>query len=207
MPALPTAWTAKLPRRPSAGHQSGLRCFGCWLAASCAPSRSLSRWSASRARPCMRWKRRDWWFLEEREVFRAPEGEADAAHTQPPEWTPDQREALDTMLPALRRGEGAFLLHGRHRQRQDRGVPGHGGRDAQGGQGRDHPCAGDCPHAADGALVPRALRAGDGGFAQPPHRRPALRRMAAHPPGLCAGGGGRAQRGLCPRGEPGPDRN
>ena len=50
--------------------------------------------------------------LEEREVFRAPEGEADAAHTQPPEWTPDQREALDTMLPALRRGEGAFLLHG-----------------------------------------------------------------------------------------------
>ena len=42
--------------------------------------------------------------LEEREVFRAPEGEADAAHTQPPEWTPDQREALDTMLPALRRG-------------------------------------------------------------------------------------------------------
>ena len=50
--------------------------------------------------------------LEEREVFRAPDGETDAAHTQPPEWTPDQREALDTMLPALRRGEGAFLLHG-----------------------------------------------------------------------------------------------
>ena len=62
MPALPTAWTAKLPRKPSAGHRSGLRCFGCWLAASCAPLRSLSRLSTSRARPCMRWKRRDWWF-------------------------------------------------------------------------------------------------------------------------------------------------
>ena len=50
--------------------------------------------------------------LEAREVFRAPEGEADPARTVAPELTADQREALDAMLPALRRGEGAFLVHG-----------------------------------------------------------------------------------------------
>ena len=50
--------------------------------------------------------------LEQREVFREPDGAGDVARTQAPPLTPDQREALDAMLPALRRGEGAFLLHG-----------------------------------------------------------------------------------------------
>ncbi len=50
--------------------------------------------------------------LFEREVFRAPDGVADVARTVAPPMTADQREALETMLPALHQGSGAFLLHG-----------------------------------------------------------------------------------------------
>ena len=50
--------------------------------------------------------------LVEREIFRAPDGTDEIERTIAPPLTGDQRDALDTMLPALRRGEGAFLLHG-----------------------------------------------------------------------------------------------
>lgn len=50
--------------------------------------------------------------LLEREVFRAPDGTEDIPRTEAPPLTIDQHEALDTMLPALRKGMGAFLLHG-----------------------------------------------------------------------------------------------
>ncbi len=50
--------------------------------------------------------------LERREVFRAPDGAGDEARTAAPELTHDQREALEAMLPSLRAGKGAFLLHG-----------------------------------------------------------------------------------------------
>ena len=50
--------------------------------------------------------------LSEREIFRAPDGVEAIERTLPPPLTGDQREALDTMLPALREGRGSFLLHG-----------------------------------------------------------------------------------------------
>ena len=50
--------------------------------------------------------------LFEREVFRAPDGTDAIQPTAAPPLTAEQQEALDTMLPALRQGAGAFLLHG-----------------------------------------------------------------------------------------------
>ena len=50
--------------------------------------------------------------LSEREVFRAPDGTDEIERTIAPPLTGDQQDALDTMLPALRKGTGAFLLHG-----------------------------------------------------------------------------------------------
>ena len=50
--------------------------------------------------------------LEEREVFRAPDGTDEIARTDAPPLTADQQDALDAMLPSLRTGKGSFLLHG-----------------------------------------------------------------------------------------------
>ncbi len=50
--------------------------------------------------------------LFEREVFRAPYGDMQAARTEAPPLTDEQRDALAVMLPALREGKGAFLLNG-----------------------------------------------------------------------------------------------
>ena len=50
--------------------------------------------------------------LSEREVFRAPDGTDEIPRTAAPPLTTDQEEALDVMLPSLRHGRGAFLLHG-----------------------------------------------------------------------------------------------
>ncbi len=50
--------------------------------------------------------------LFEREVFRAPDGTDDVSPTDAPPLTGDQQEALEAMLPSLRQGMGAFLLHG-----------------------------------------------------------------------------------------------
>ncbi len=50
--------------------------------------------------------------LFKREVFRAPDGVDGIARTVAPPLTGDQQDALDTMLPALKAGKGAFLLHG-----------------------------------------------------------------------------------------------
>ncbi len=50
--------------------------------------------------------------LSEREVFRSPEDAEGIERTVPPPLTGEQREALDAMLPQLRQGRGAFLLHG-----------------------------------------------------------------------------------------------
>lgn len=50
--------------------------------------------------------------LTEREVFRAPDTELEPARTVAPPLTDDQREALDSMIPSLEKGQGAFLLHG-----------------------------------------------------------------------------------------------
>lgn len=50
--------------------------------------------------------------LREGEVFRSPEDGGGTERTQPPALTCEQQEALDAMLPSLRKGCGAFLLHG-----------------------------------------------------------------------------------------------
>ncbi len=50
--------------------------------------------------------------LSQREVFRSPYGEEDEKPSIQPPLTPGQTEALESMLPAMERGEGAFLLHG-----------------------------------------------------------------------------------------------
>ena len=50
--------------------------------------------------------------LTEKEVFRAPDTELEPARTVAPPLTDDQREALDSMIPSLEKGQGAFLLHG-----------------------------------------------------------------------------------------------
>ncbi|MBO5501302.1 MAG: DEAD/DEAH box helicase family protein, partial [Clostridia bacterium] len=50
--------------------------------------------------------------LMQREVFRSPYGEEDEKPSTQPPLTDGQREALDSMLPAMEAGEGAFLLHG-----------------------------------------------------------------------------------------------
>lgn len=50
--------------------------------------------------------------LCQREVFRAPDGAEDVERSVAPALTGDQRDALDVMLPSLRSGKGAFLLHG-----------------------------------------------------------------------------------------------
>ena len=50
--------------------------------------------------------------LEQREVFRSPYGEEDEKPSYQPPLTDGQREALDSMLPAMEEGKGAFLLHG-----------------------------------------------------------------------------------------------
>ncbi len=50
--------------------------------------------------------------LSQREVFRSPYGEEDEKPSTQPPLTPGQTEALESMLPAMERGEGAFLLHG-----------------------------------------------------------------------------------------------
>ncbi len=50
--------------------------------------------------------------LFQREVFRAPDGVEQITPTHAPALTDEQREALDIMLPSLRLGKGAFLLHG-----------------------------------------------------------------------------------------------
>ncbi|MBE5795580.1 MAG: hypothetical protein E7323_12970, partial [Clostridiales bacterium] len=50
--------------------------------------------------------------LVQREVFRSPYGEEDEKPSTQPLLTDGQREALDSMLPAMEAGEGAFLLHG-----------------------------------------------------------------------------------------------
>lgn len=50
--------------------------------------------------------------LSQREVFRSPYGEEDEKPSVQPPLTPGQTEALESMLPAMERGEGAFLLHG-----------------------------------------------------------------------------------------------
>jgi len=50
--------------------------------------------------------------LFEREIFRAPDGADEIQPTSAPPLTGDQLDALDTMLPSLKAGKGAFLLHG-----------------------------------------------------------------------------------------------
>ena len=50
--------------------------------------------------------------LIKREVFRAPDGVEAIERTVAPSLTGDQLDALDTMLPSLKAGRGAFLLHG-----------------------------------------------------------------------------------------------
>lgn len=50
--------------------------------------------------------------LSQREVFRSPYTAKDELRDTAPSLTGDQREALSCMLPALEKGEGAFLLHG-----------------------------------------------------------------------------------------------
>jgi len=50
--------------------------------------------------------------LYEEEAFRSPYGAMDIEADDAPPLTVEQREALDGMLPALERGQGAFLLHG-----------------------------------------------------------------------------------------------
>ncbi|MDD6144413.1 MAG: primosomal protein N' [bacterium] len=50
--------------------------------------------------------------LIRRVVFRAPDGVESIERTVAPPLTGDQLDALDTMLPALKAGKGAFLLHG-----------------------------------------------------------------------------------------------
>ena len=51
-------------------------------------------------------------ILDKREVFRSPYDPRDEQRDAAPPLTDDQREALSGMLPAMERGEGAFLLHG-----------------------------------------------------------------------------------------------
>ena len=48
----------------------------------------------------------------EREVLRRPGGGGEDAPTPDPTLTPHQQEALENMLPPMRRGEGRFLLYG-----------------------------------------------------------------------------------------------
>ena len=50
--------------------------------------------------------------LEKRVVYRSPYDEPAGALVDPPALTDQQRAALQTMLPELERGKGAFLLHG-----------------------------------------------------------------------------------------------
>ncbi|MDD3336741.1 MAG: primosomal protein N' [Eubacteriales bacterium] len=50
--------------------------------------------------------------VEEREVFRSPYDQEDEKRSEAPPLTADQREALQSMLPSLTQGNGAFLLHG-----------------------------------------------------------------------------------------------
>ncbi len=50
--------------------------------------------------------------LEQREVFRSPYGEEDEKPSFQPPLTEGQAEALESMLPSMEKGEGAFLLHG-----------------------------------------------------------------------------------------------
>ena len=50
--------------------------------------------------------------LCEQEVFRSPYQAEDEERSSAPPLTADQQEALCGMLPALEKGEGAFLLHG-----------------------------------------------------------------------------------------------
>ena len=62
----------------------------------------------------------------------------------------------------------------RDRQRQDRGLSGHGAAHAGNGQGRDYSGARDRFDPPDGALVPQPLRGKYRRAAQPPDRRPAV---------------------------------
>lgn len=50
--------------------------------------------------------------LEKREVMRSPYGAMERLAAQDPELTAQQREVLDTLLPAVEAGKGDFLLYG-----------------------------------------------------------------------------------------------
>ena len=50
--------------------------------------------------------------ISQQEVFRSPYQPEDDQRSIAPELTSDQQEALGSMIPAMERGEGAFLLHG-----------------------------------------------------------------------------------------------
>ena len=50
--------------------------------------------------------------LEKREVMRSPYGAMERLASQDPQLTAQQSEALETLLPAVENGKGAFLLYG-----------------------------------------------------------------------------------------------
>ena len=50
--------------------------------------------------------------LFEKEVFRSPYESMEVEISEPPVLTPEQQDALEQMLPALKEGKGSFLLHG-----------------------------------------------------------------------------------------------
>lgn len=53
-----------------------------------------------------------WVRLERREALRSPYGAMERLAAQDPELTRQQQEVLDTLLPAVTEGKGAFLLYG-----------------------------------------------------------------------------------------------
>ncbi|NLO85633.1 MAG: primosomal protein N' [Clostridiales bacterium] len=50
--------------------------------------------------------------LSKQEVFRAPDGAENEVRSTAPKLTYGQKEALGAMIPSLKEGKGAFLLHG-----------------------------------------------------------------------------------------------
>ena len=76
--------------------------------------------------------------------------------------------------PLAGKGTGRVPAPWRDRQRQDRGLPGHGAADTGNRQGRDYSGARDRFDPPDGALVPQPLRRKHRRASQPPDRRPTI---------------------------------
>ena len=53
-----------------------------------------------------------WIQIREQETLRTPQGAFGPKQSEPPALTEGQEEALEEILPALKQGRGAFLLHG-----------------------------------------------------------------------------------------------